>query len=188
MARSKARISPGLAKRLAAGVIRDKVERITEAVAEEAKDRAPDAKRWQTTNGAEARPSHRHADGQTIPATIPYQLPKMEYVGRASDDRGRAAAGAGRWVTSTAVDLADRPRDPSLPIHQRINCECQSVIVPGVIAAATRALPTRVRGSKVSAAVEVVFDRIAEAEFGTNDTPGSHFLSLAGSLVMARRR
>ncbi|MFI6900345.1 hypothetical protein ACIBKY_03735 [Nonomuraea sp. NPDC050394] len=91
-------------------------------------------------------------------------------------------------MTLTAVDLADRPRDPSLPLHQRINCECQSVIMPGVIAAATRALPTHVRGSKVKAVVEVVFPRIAEAEFGANDTPGLHFLSLAGSLVMARRR
>ncbi|MEU4231087.1 hypothetical protein AB0F17_42920 [Nonomuraea sp. NPDC026600] len=188
MARTKARIYPGLAKRLAAGVIRDKVERITEAVAEEAKDRAPDAKRWQTTNGADARPSHRHADGQIIPASVPYQLPKMEYVRKGGDDRRRSGTGPGRWVTLAAVDLADRPRDPSLPLHQRIHCECQSVIVPGVIAAATRALPATVRGSKVSAMVEVVFPRIGEAEFGTNDTPGSHFLSLAGSLVMARRR
>ncbi|WP_433513740.1 hypothetical protein ACQP2T_61025 [Nonomuraea sp. CA-143628] len=187
MARTRARIHPGLTKRLAAGVIRDKVERITEAVAEEAKDRAPDAKRWQATNGADARASHRHADGQTIPATVPYQLPKMEYVRKGGDNR-RRGAGPGRWVVVTAVDLADRPRDPSLPLHQRINCECQSIPVPGVIAAATRALPVHVRGSKVSAVVEVVFPRVGEAEFGTNDTPGSHFLSLAGSLVMARRR
>jgi hypothetical protein len=188
MARTRARINPDLAKRLAAGVIRNKVERIAEAVAEEAKDRAPDAKRWQTTNGADARPSHRHADGQTIPANVPYQLPKMDYDRKGGDDARRRSTGAGGWVLLTTVDLADRPRDPSLPLHQRINCECQSVIVPGVIAAATRALPTRVRGSKVSAAVEVVFPRIGEAEFGANDTPGSHFLSLAGSLVMARRR
>ncbi|WP_186403817.1 hypothetical protein [[Actinomadura] parvosata] len=188
MARTRARISPGLAKRLAAGVIRDKVERITEAVAEEAKDRAPAAKRWQATNGADARPSHRHADGQTIPATIPYRLPKMEYLRKDGDDRRRSDDGPGRWITLSAVDLADRPRDPGLPIHQRINCECQSVIVPGIIAAATRALPARVRGSRVSAAVEVVFPLIAEAEFGSNGSSGSHFLSLAGSLVMARRR
>ncbi|MEU6712943.1 hypothetical protein ABZ897_15795 [Nonomuraea sp. NPDC046802] len=188
MGRTKTRIAPGLAKRLAAGVIRDEVERITDAVAKEAKDRAPDTKRWVTTNGPDARPSHRHANGQTIPATVPYQLPKMEYIRKAGDDNRQKAQGPGGWVLRTAVDLADRPRDPQLPIHQRINCGCQSVIVPGVIAAATRALPTRVRGSKVSATVEVVFPRIAEAEFGTNDTPGSHFLSLSGSLVMARRR
>ncbi|MGA4995965.1 hypothetical protein [Nonomuraea bangladeshensis] len=188
MARSRARIAPGLAKRLAAGVIRDKVESITDAIAEETKDRAPDAKRWVTTNGPDARPSHRHADGQTIPATIPYRLPKMEYIRKGGDNRRTGAHGPGGWVTLTAVDLADRPRDPGLPIHQRINCDCRSVIVPGVIAAATRALPTRVRGSKVAAAVEVVFPRIGEAEFGTGDVRGSHFLALAGSAVMARRR
>ncbi|TMR97312.1 hypothetical protein EJK15_18750 [Nonomuraea basaltis] len=122
MARTRARINPGLAKRLAAGVIRDKVERITEAVAKEAKDRAPDAKGWQATNGADARPSHRHADGQTIPANVPYQLPKMDYVRKGRDDDRRNPQGAGAWVLLTAVDLADRPRDPSLPLHQRINC------------------------------------------------------------------
>jgi hypothetical protein len=89
MARTKARINPGLAKRLAASVIRDTVE----SVAEEAKDRAQDAKRWQTTNGADARPSHRHADGQTIPATVPYQLPKMEYVREGGDQQIRRGSG-----------------------------------------------------------------------------------------------
>ncbi|WP_155127507.1 hypothetical protein [[Actinomadura] parvosata] len=117
MARTRARINLSLAKRLAAGVIRDKVGRITEAVAEEAKDRTPDAKRWQATNGADAHPSHRHADGQTLPATIPYQLPKMEYL-RKGDNDGHRSMGAGKWVTLVSMDLADRPRDPSLPIHQ----------------------------------------------------------------------
>ncbi|MFI7643787.1 hypothetical protein [Nonomuraea sp. NPDC049400] len=115
-----------MAKRLVAGVIRDKVEAITEAVAEEAKGHAPDAKRWHATNGADARPSHRHADGQTIPATIPCRLPNMKYTGQGGGRRG-PGAGPDSWVTFSTVDLADRPRDPDLPIHQRVNCECQSI-------------------------------------------------------------
>ncbi|MET8006167.1 hypothetical protein [Nonomuraea glycinis] len=184
MARSRTRIHPGLAKRLAAGVVRDHVEAVTEAVAEEAKDRAPDAKTWTSDGSPDVRPSHREAHGQTVPENVPYRLDGMTYI-----RKGRKGGNkAGGWKLLTDVDLADRPRDPQLPLHQRISCNCRSIPMPGVIAAATRVLPVQVRGTKVTSGVEVVFPRIAESEFGSNGNPGSHFLSLAGTFVMARRR
>lgn len=184
MARTRARLDPGLAKRLAAGVVRDQVEAVADAVAREAKDRAPDAKQWVTDGGEHVRPSHAEANG-TI---IPYQLTAMKYVRKGRTSSGDAANSTGGWKPTKGVDLADRPREPQLPLYQSINCNCRSVAVPGVIAAATRAVATRVQRTRVTAGVETVFPRIAEAEFGTNGTPGVHFLSLAASVVMAGRR
>ena len=188
MARSRTRLDPGLAKRLAAGVVRDQVEAVADAVAREAKDRAPDAKQWVTDGGEHVRPSHAEVKGTMVPENIPYQLTAMTYVRKGRTSNGNAANAGGGWKATEGVDLADRPRDPQLPLYQSVNCHCRSVAVPGVIAAATRAVATRVQGTRVTAGVETVFPRIGEAEFGTNGATGVHFLAVAASVVMARRR
>ncbi|MEU4703380.1 hypothetical protein [Nonomuraea dietziae] len=169
MGRTKIRIQPGLAKRLATTVIHDQIERITAEVEREAQDRAPDAKTWVSENTPTTRLSHRHAHGQTIPDNVPYRVGALD----ASQEN------------SSSVHLAARPRDPRLPLAERINCGCQSVTLPGAIAAMTRSTPTLVHGTRVTASVESVFDRIAESEFGSSGEPGAHFLSLAAATVVA---
>lgn len=186
MARTRVRLTPGLAQRLAAGPIRRDVERFTDAVTREAKDRAPDAKTWETHEDEKVRPSHAHAHGQTIAENLSYELAAMEYIRKGRGPDGKAINEAGGWKTTDGVDLAREPRDPELPLHQRVECRCESIPAGPLLAEATRTLPTRVKGSRVEAGVECVFRRVGEAEFGNHRDDGAHFLGGAGEAVAAR--
>lgn len=188
MAPTRARLNPGLAKRLAAGPIRDKVESITDAIVREAKDRAPDAKTWITEADERVRPSHAHADGQTIAENLSYELPAMVYQRKGRGPDGKAINPEGGWQTTDGVDLASAPRDPELPLHQRVECRCESVPAGPLLAEATHALPTRIDGTRVEASVECTFHRVGEAEFGNQRDHGTHFLGGAGDAVAARYR
>ncbi|GAA4209360.1 hypothetical protein GCM10022252_75740 [Streptosporangium oxazolinicum] len=188
MARTRVRLSPGLAERLAAGPVRREVGNLTDAISREAKDRAPAAKTWVTDGGENVRPSHAHADGQTIPENLSYQLPSMEYVRKGRDASGKAVNRVGGWKVTDGVDLARTPRDPTLPVEQRINCDCQSRTIPGALAAATRSTTTVVTGTRVHGGVECVFHRVGEAEFGSSQDSGTHFMAIAAAAVVARRR
>uniref|UniRef100_UPI003F49AE44 hypothetical protein n=1 Tax=Streptosporangium sp. CA-235898 TaxID=3240073 RepID=UPI003F49AE44 len=172
----KARITPGLTARLAAGPVRRKVERITAAAAAETRDRAPDAKTWTTAPDGRARPSHAHADGQTVAENVSYKLPKA------------ATAPDGTPVIAPGYDYASRPRDPRLPRQQSDGCRCHSIPLPGELARATRITPVVVTPGRVSASVVCEYHRVVEAEFGSSQDAGAHFMGQAAQVVAARYR
>lgn len=156
--------------------MRRKVERIVEAAAAETRNRAPDAKTWSTDPDGRARPSHAHADGQTVAENVSYKLPKA------------ATTAEGKPVIVPGYDYASRPRDPRLPSHQADGCRCQSIPVPGALADATRTTPTVVTPTSVSAKVVCEYHRVVEAEFGSSEDPGTHFMGTAAQVVAARYR
>lgn len=188
MARNRVRLSLGIAERLAGGIVRREVESIADDVARAAKERAPDAKTWITHEDERVRPSHYHTHGQTIPENISYQLPSMTYIRKGRGPDGKAVNPLGGWTVTDGVDVARAPRDPSLPVEQRIHCRCESLTLPGALAAATHTTPTMVTGTYVAGGVECIFRRVGEAEFGSSHDKGTHFMTLAAAAVAARRR
>lgn len=154
----------------------------------ETRERAPDAKAWLTAKDERVRPSHDHADGQTIPENLSYQLPSLTYIRKGRGPDGKAVNPAGGWKVASGVDLAREPRDPRLPIEQKTRCRCESAPLPGAVAAKTSTLPATVEGTRVTGGTEVVFRRIAESEFGSSDAAGLHFLARAAAAVVAARR
>ncbi|GHE31665.1 hypothetical protein GCM10017673_38020 [Streptosporangium violaceochromogenes] len=185
---SRVRIKPGLAAQLAAGIVRRRVERVTEAAAAETRDRAPDGKRWVTQPSEHPRHWHAQMDGTTIPENVSYKVPRAVYVARGRDVRGKAVNAAGGWQAVPGWDLAARPRDPRLPDYQSLGCGCQSVPVPGALARATRTTPVVVSPGRVSASVVCEYSRVVEAEFGSSHDAGAHFMGVAARVVAARYR
>ncbi|WP_433357758.1 hypothetical protein ACQP25_45010 (plasmid) [Microtetraspora malaysiensis] len=183
---AKARIRPDLAARLAAGPIARHIEHVAEAIARAARENAPAAKTWQTHQDERVRHSHATVHGDTIPANVPFRLPAMTYVRKGRDKHGKAINQAGGWKVIPGVwDLADRPLDPSLPLHQRVECRCKRRDIPGMVAAgiyATQAVPAATR---VHAKVIARFPRVAESEFAEH---GGDWLRSAARAVAARHR
>ncbi len=182
---TRTRIRSDLAARLAAGPVRRIVEDVAEDIAQQARENAPPAKVWQTDADEHVRPSHAAAHGQTIPANIPFRLERMVYERKGRRPDGRAVNQAGGWKTVDGWDVADRPRDPRLPVHQSINCRCQMATVPGLVAAGITAGPAAVRGTRVSATVTARFERAGESEFAEQ---GGGWLASAARTVAARSR
>jgi hypothetical protein len=170
-----------------AAMLRPKVTRIARQVRDEAARAAPPAKQWVTAHDEMVRPSHREAHEQTIPANLRYQLPAMHYIHKGRDSRGKAINQAGGWkIIEGSYDLAVTPRDQQLPTHQKINCRCASVTIPGAVGRSVRSGEAIVRGSLVTATVWVRYRRVAESEFGTGRDPGAHFMAEARRMVAAR--
>uniref|UniRef100_UPI003F49407A hypothetical protein n=1 Tax=Nonomuraea sp. CA-251285 TaxID=3240002 RepID=UPI003F49407A len=184
-------IRRGLEGVVAAQLVRPRVERILDRVADRAQRDAPPAKAWLTNEDERVRPSHRAAHEQTIPANIPYQLQKTFYVRRGRGRGGKAINPGGGWKTLDATfgyDLAMEPRDPGLPIEQRIECRCESVELPGLVGRSIAAMPVTVTGRRVTGRVEARFRRIAESEYA--DGGGfmrQALLAEAARLVRTRR-
>ena len=88
------------------------------------------------------RPTHRDADGQTIPDNLRYVIEK-------------ASGGA---------ELARAPRDPDLSVGNRIACRCLSVAVPGAVAERVGTSDVVLTGTAARATVSVQFPRIVESE------------------------
>lgn len=160
------------------------VERLAREVAREGRERAPAAKVWISRDDERVRPAHADAHGQEIPGNLRYKLPKQVYVhggGRGSDISGHTELVPG-------VDLARKPRDPKLPLAQRVNCRCISVTLPGLIARRIYTGAVVVTGTRARAQVTVRFNRIVESEFGTSEDSASRFLGGAVDVVAARVR
>lgn len=152
------------------------VNRLAEAVAREARDRAPSAKVWLSRDDDRVRPAHVAAHHQTIPENLRFQLPQQREVpGQQQEEivRGR-------------FDLARKPRDPDLPEDQKRNCRCVSVTVRGLIARRISTTPATVVGAQVRAQVLARFTRIVECEHGTPQDPAARFLGGALDAVAAR--
>ncbi|MFC8717955.1 hypothetical protein [Kitasatospora sp. NPDC057198] len=147
-----------LAERLAP-LMRRHTERLAEEVAEAARRRAPAAKTWHTQEDGNARPSHQAADGQTVPAPLPFS------VGNAT---------------------LDRPRDPDGPVEETAGCRCTVTEDPEAVAATITAGKAATSGTRVRATVTCDYPRAAEAEYAHGD--GSHFMGAAASEVANRHR
>jgi hypothetical protein len=105
---------------------------------------APAAKTWVTMHDDRVRPSHASADGQTVPANVPYLLDKVD--GQQGEDR------------------AMKPRDPTLPFLQRVECRCEQG-QSGALAASIHTSGPEVAGARVTGQVSTIFERAAESEF-----------------------
>lgn len=168
------RVRPGLGARAAAACA-PQVTAYAQEVGSEVRRRAPDGKAWLTSEDERVRPSHRDTGDDTQPDGIPgnlrYQLPRY---------RGK--------TKEAGVDLGREPRDPALPLDQRINCRCESVDLPGAVARAVTVTPAVVAGLHVRAAVSVKYPRVAESENPDPEDEGGGWFRGAAQTVAARRR
>ncbi len=165
------------------------VNRLAEMVESAARRGAPDGKGWITYEDERVRPAHADADSQIIPANLRYQLRRQEYVRGSGRGRRPSVPGFYRLApASTGYDLAREPRDESLPQDQKINCRCESVDLPGIVARSIHASQAVLSGSRVTAEVSTRFHRAAESEFGTAQDPGAHFMAGAVHAAAVRLR
>ncbi|MER5322352.1 hypothetical protein [Streptosporangium roseum] len=182
---TRSRIRGDLIAKLAAGHVRRVVDEVTDQAVRETRDQVPDAKAWETEADERVRPSHGEAHGQTIPDNLLYRLPQQVYVRKGRGPDGKALNPAGGWKITPGWDLADAPRDPRLPEHQTIRCRCESLPLPGMIAAHVSRTAVRVTRTSARASVQVTFPRIAESEFAEH---GGGWLARAARIVAARHR
>jgi hypothetical protein len=165
--------APDLDARVAVLIARPLVERLNEDLRDAARRRAPDVKTWMTVRDERVRRSHVRTDGQTIPVNLRFKVPKVG----TGDDPNDIRVG---------FDLARHPRDPALPIGNRINCRCADPVLVGVLAATIHALPAVLQGTRVVAQTETRFPRAAESENGTTEDTAAYFMRDALREVAAR--
>jgi hypothetical protein len=133
---------PGLNARVAARFAVPAVRHIADQLAERMRANAPDARAWITAQDERVRPTHRDADGQTIPANLRYAIDKP----------------------TGGAELARAPRDQNLSPANRLNCRCIDVLLPGAVADTVSVSDVTLRRSAASATVSVHFPRIVESE------------------------
>jgi hypothetical protein len=168
-----------------ARMVRDKVDRLANDVAREARRRAPAAHVWLNVDDGRVRPAHVDADGQAIPGNLRFKLKKQVYIRGA----GRGHKGPGHYkLAQNAYDLAREPRDESLPDDQLANCRCAMVEVPDMIAKKITVERAVVQGTRARGVVQVKFNRIVESHTGTSGDSPNRFLSEALDAVAARLR
>jgi hypothetical protein len=168
-------LAPGLDEIVAERIVKPHIEHLTARVDTEAKRGAPDAKVWVTRRDERVRPSHVYADGQEVPANLRYKIPKVNTGNDVNDIRA-------------GFDLARRPGDPHLPIGNRINCRCESVVLPNELARHIERTDVLVIGPRVRGSVRCTFPRSAESEFGTDEDVGTHFMHGALEKVAVETR
>lgn len=147
--------APGLDEIVAARFALPFVERTRDAVRDAARGFAPPVKIWVTVRDERVRRSHEKTDGQAVPGNLRYKVAK---------------------VRGTGSDLAQEPRDLALPLENRINCRCESVLVADMLSRTIVSLPAFLQGTRVVGEVETRFKRAAESENGTTEDPAAHFM------------
>lgn len=157
--------APDLDAQVAARILRPGVDRLTDAVHDAARRFAPPVRVWLTVRDERVRHTHAQTDGQTIPDNLRFKIPATSGVGH---------------------DLARHPRDPGLPVANRVNCRCDDPTVPGVLAQSITKLPAVLQGTRVHGQVETRFPRAAESEFGTSEDESAAFMRNALREVAAR--
>lgn len=120
------------------------VDRALDRLRDLARTNAPPVKVWVTARDDRVRDTHVQTDGQAVPANLPFKLP--------------AASGVGH-------DLAGFPRDPDLPIEQRINCRCADPVLPELLRDSIHRTDVTLQGHRVSGEAYTRFKRAAESEF-----------------------
>lgn len=189
MGRTRVELDRDLDQVVAVRVALPAAERLTERVQRAAQRLAPPAKLWVTAHDERVRYSHREADAQMIPANLRYLLPAVVYVRKGRNEHGKAMNPEGGWKPVPGRhDLARAPRDPELPIEQRINCRCASFELPGALARTIFTTPAVLRGAAAVAQVYTRFPRAAESETGTSRDRGAHFMAGALREVAAGMR
>lgn len=130
-------------------------QRLTQLLADRVRANAPGAGLWMTAQDERVRPTHRKADGQTIPDNLRFIVEHPSHSGH---------------------ELAQGPRDPDLSLENRINCRCIAGSLPGLIAEHVAASSVLLRGATAVATVSVEFSRIVESEHpGAGDSGGGWF-------------
>ena len=166
---------PGLDTIVASTIALPAVRRVAADVRDRVQRGAPDGKVWVTAHDEKVRPSHRAADGQVVPDNLRYLLPKVNTGNDVNDIR-------------IGLDQARAPRDPNLPIGNRINCRCVSIGLHGIIARAVRLDEAVAAGPHVRARVSVRFPRIGESEHPSEPDRGGGWFRSAVEATAAGMR
>jgi hypothetical protein len=157
----------GLDATVAAVLARPFVDLLSSELLTAVKVFVPDAKVWITVRDEKVRDTHERTDGQTVPDNLRYKVPSTK---------------------GSGTDLGRQPRDPAFPLPNRINCRCESVPLPGVLAASFSQLPTVLQGTRVHGGIESSFPRIAESNSGTSGDQAAQFIEKAIDTVAAAHR
>lgn len=156
---------PGLDAEVAQRFAVPAVRKAQSMLHDTARVNAPPVKVWVTMRDERVRRSHVDADGQEIPENLRFRL--------------RKAAGAG-------VDLARAPRDPLLPVDNRIQCRCDAPVLPQPLKDSIKADEVLIEGPRVTGKVYTDYPRAAESEYGTGDDAPAHYFTDALREVAAR--
>jgi hypothetical protein len=159
---------------IVARMVADRVQQITEQVAEAARDNAPGTKTWTSRGDALVRPEHREAHGQEVPENLRFVVRSPEY------DQQHYGAGEHQQLRE--------PRDPDGTPGAVINCRCQAVVDPDGIARNIHAHPVTVAGTVVTGHVTCTGNRVVDAEFGTDKDDAARFMGRAVSDIARRLR
>lgn len=155
-------------------MIAPKLQEITDAVAETAREYAPPTKTWESVGDAVVRPEHRTAHGQEQPDNLRFVVDSPAY------DRHHYGAGAQQRLRE--------PRDPEGTPGVTINCCCQAVRDPDGIARSIHPHRVRVDGAVATGYVTCHGHRVVESEFGTDQDEPGRFMGRAASEVARRTR
>lgn len=149
----------GLNERMAAEVGAPAARHLAELLADRIRVNAPSVKTWITVQDERVRVTHRHADGQTVPANLRYLLEHPS---------------GNNWdEPDGSHELARAPRDPNLSLGNRLYCRCISADLVGVIASRVRRGEPLITGTSATVEVSVEFPRIVESEHpGSGDSGG----------------
>ena len=162
----RARLRPGLEREVAARLVAPVVDRFADAVRDKAREHAPDARVWRAQGDDRVRPTHREADGQTIPANLRFLVRTPDY--------DRVHHDPHEWQ----LLRAPRDREGGSPGNV-IECRCSTETLPGLIARHVERGPVAVTGTRVRARVSVRFPRIVESEYGTDKDRAARFMGRA---------
>jgi hypothetical protein len=158
---------PGVDQQVAERLVQPVMHRVIDMLTDEARRRAPAAKTWVTMRDAKVRPTHVHADGQSIPANLRFLIEKVD---------------------GTGYELARQPGDRALSDANYYNCRCVTATVPQAIAETIHGTDVHVDGTVVHGSVETRFPRAAESNDGTSQDEATHFMDGALREVAARLR
>lgn len=147
---------------------RPAIRRVLDMLTDEAQTRAPAVRVWVTQRDERVRHTHFETDTQVVPDNLRFKIPKTSGIG--------------------GFDLARHPRDPALPIEQRINCRCDDPTIEGLLRDSIHATDVDVNGTRASGSVETRFPRAAESENGTDQDAPAHYMLGALMEVAARLR
>lgn len=155
-----------------ARMIAARVQRITDQVADAARDKAPPTKTWQSVGDPVVRPEHRKAHGQEVPDNLRFVVDSPQY------DQAHYGAPPRQQLR--------RPRDPEGTPGLTENCRCKTTKNPDGIARNIHAHPVTVAGATVTGHVTCHGHRVVEAEFGNDRDHGARFMG--GALAEVARR